>query len=233
MTKLTIVQIERIELRFSRESWSFSRRYRAEIDAHFADRKRQTPALWNGQVLLLRDPDISDEIFRGICFAVDYASFLAWRDWGFPGEETKENVAQGALRSADGAYLLGVMADHTSHPGSIHFPSGLPDLNDVTDASVNLHASMLREISEETGLIADDFVSSLYWRTIYGGPRVAHFKVLQLNEDATTLRTRILNHLARDPQPELADIRIVRSANDLRPEIDPTTTAFLNHIWSK
>ena len=45
----------------------------------------------------------------------------------------------------------------------------------------------------------------------------------------TSMRERILNHLASEATPELADIRIVRSRRDYDPMMPPFVTAFLDH----
>jgi hypothetical protein len=44
---------------------------------------------------------------------------------------------------------------------------------------------------------------------------------------------RILAHLAREAQPELAGVRIVRSPADFDPMMPPFVTAFLTHVWSR
>jgi len=233
MAELNVIPIARIELSFASDPWPFARQRRAEIDAHFAERRRKNPKLWNGQVLMLRDHAISGEVFRGTCFAVDYASFLAWHDWNFPDDSVSDCFAQGALRAADGAFLLGVMAAHTANAGLIYFPSGTPDLDDVIGTSVDLDANMRREIAEETGLDTAELVAASTWHTILDGPRIAHFKMFQAKENAETLRARILAHLARDPQSELADIRIVRGPADLEPSTFPTTAAFVKYVWRR
>ena len=51
-------------------------------------------------------------------------------------------------------------------------------------------------------------------------------------DTAAVLRERILDYLAREREPELADIRIVRGAADLDPMMPPFVTAFLRHVWS-
>ena len=58
-------------------------------------------------------------------------------------------------------------------------------------------------------------------------------KPLQAPEPAEPLRARILAHLARDPEPELAGIRIVRGPADLDAMMPPFVIAFLNEMWSR
>ena len=105
---------------------------RAEIDAHFAAEQRERPKLWNGRVLLGRNPVFAAGRFSADYFETDFASFLAWRDWGFPDRGVFNGFGMGALRSRDGAFVLGEMGEHTSNAGRIYFPSGTPDLDDVS-----------------------------------------------------------------------------------------------------
>ncbi len=46
------------------------------------------------------------------------------------------------------------------------------------------------------------------------GALIAQVKVLRSGEQAQALRARMLDHLKRETQPELADIRIVRGPTD-------------------
>jgi hypothetical protein len=55
-------------------------------------------------------------------------------------------------------------------------------------------------------------------------------KVLQAHEPAELLRRRILDHLAREEAPELADARIVRSRRDIDPMMPRFVTDFLDYI---
>jgi hypothetical protein len=54
-----------------------------------------------------------------------------------------------ALTSGDGAFLLGVMADHTANAGKICFLAGVTDLQSVIRTHVDLEAGMWREVAED------------------------------------------------------------------------------------
>jgi 8-oxo-dGTP pyrophosphatase MutT (NUDIX family) len=232
MREISIMPIERLELAFASRPWPFASERRADIDAHFAQLQRSNPALWNGRVLMLHQHEIRTTVFHGAYLDTDFASLLAWRHWNFPDAAIKNCFAMGALQAADGAFLLGVMAAHTSNPGMIYFPAGLPDLSDIDDARVDLARNLMREVGEETGLGQPDFEAEPGWTTVLAGPRIAQMKRLRARETAADLRARILANLAREPQPELADIRIVRGPADFDPMMPPFVTAFLRHVWS-
>ena len=232
MTEITIVPVERLELAFASRPWSFASERRADIDAHFADLQRANPTLWNGRVLMLHEHDIRGPVFHGAYLETDFASLLAWRHWDFPDAAIKNCFAMGALQGSDGAFLLGVMSAHTSNPGYVYFPAGVPDLSDIDGTRVDLVHNLMREIGEETGLGQADFEAEPGWTTVLAGPRIAQMKRLRARATAPELRRRILANLAHQPQPELVDIRIVRSPADFDPMMPPFVTAFLQHVWS-
>jgi hypothetical protein len=227
-----IVPIERLELVFAERPWAFAEARRVEIDARFAALKRQQPALWNGRVLILHHYNITGTVFHGSWTLTDYASFMVWKDWGFPEAGVRDCFAQAALRSADGAFLLGVMAPHTANARQIYFPSGTPDPSDVVGATVDLDRNIWREVTEETGLTAADLDAEPGWLTVVDGASIAHYKIMRSDEDAEALRARILAFLARERRPELCDIRIVRSPADFDPMMPRFVTAFLRHVWA-
>jgi hypothetical protein len=100
-------------------AWPFAEARRAEIDAHFAEKQREKPATWNGRVLLGRNLVFSGGRLSASYFETDFASFLAWRDWGFPDPGVFNGFGMGALRCADGAFVVGEMGGHTSNAGRI------------------------------------------------------------------------------------------------------------------
>jgi hypothetical protein len=229
----SVVRVERLEVGFVPRPWHFADERRDEINAHFAEMQRRKPALWNGRVLLLGDFAMHGGIFRGACFDVDYASFMSWQDWDFPDKSVHDCFAMGTILSSDGAFLLGEMGSHTFNAGQVYFPCGTPDLNDVAVDRVDFEGSIARELKEETGLDVAEFAAEPGWYTVRGGVLVAHMKLLRAHESAVALRARILDHLAREEVPELADIHIVRGPGDLDPAMPPFVISYLRHIWSR
>ena len=208
-------------------TWPFAETRRAEINAHFAEKQREKPATWNGRVLLGRNLVFSGDRLRASYFETDFASFLSWRDWGFPDPGVFNGFGMGALRCADGAFVLGEMAPHTSNAGRIYFASGTPDLNDIRDGVVDIPGSVTRELEEETGLLPGEYESDPDWHCIYTGTALAMIRLLHVNMSGEALRERIERNLAAQDQPELSAVHIVRSARDFKPAMQRFVTAFL------
>jgi hypothetical protein len=230
MRKGTIASIERLDLTFAPRPWPFADQRRAEIDDHFKALRKDKPALWNGRILLLHNYGIRGPVFCGDFFETDYASFLAWRDWGFPDATVWACSSMGAIMAADGGFLLGVMGNHTANAGRIYFACGTTDLQSVVGTSVDLEASLWREVTEETGLTAVDLTAEPNWHTVFHGSRIIHIKVLHARETADALRARILANLTRETEPEFTDIHIVRRSADIHPKIEPFVLTFLNSV---
>jgi 8-oxo-dGTP pyrophosphatase MutT (NUDIX family) len=226
-----IVRIRRLELAVAPRPWPFAEENREGIARHFAQLKESKPAVWNGRIMLLHHHAIAGDVFRGGYLETDYASFVAWRDWGFPDASIRNCFSLGALRASDGGFLLGVMGTHTLNAGKIYFPAGTPDPSDIVGETVDLAASIRREVAEETGLAPDAYEAEEGWTCVLTPTHIAQIKLLHTPETAPVLRERILRHLAREAQPELTDIRIVRGPADLDPMMPPFMTAFLMHAW--
>src|SRR3979490_895798 len=151
MTQFAIHRVTSLDLAVQKWSWPFAERRRAEIDAPFAEKQREKPKLWNGQVLLGRNPVFAGDRLTASYFETDFASFLAWRDWGFPDKDVFNGFGMGALLSSDGAFALGEMGQHTSNAGRIYFPSGTPDLDDINGGALDMSGSIARGGEGETG----------------------------------------------------------------------------------
>ena len=228
MNDIPIIPVARLDLRFEPAPWRFADERRHEIDTHFAKLRVERPEMWNGRVLLMRRGEIAGDVLTGAYLETDFASFIAWRDWGFPDKAVRNCFAVAALRSSDGAFLLGVMGNHTATAGQVYFAAGTPDPNDIVGEIVDLERGVMRELTEETGLGLADVDPQDGWHATPLGQRLALMKIVQAREDAETLRKRILAFIAGEPEPELAGVHVVRGVNDLLPKMPPYVAAFLS-----
>lgn len=232
MSEISVVALDDVAFAFAPRDWPFAQERRDEIAAHFAAKQVETPALWNGRILLVNDWSVASRVLRGTYFATDFADFLAWRDWDFPDRSVMNCFAMGAIRTADDAFVLGVMGSQTANAGKIYFPAGTPEPQDVVDEHVDLVGNIEREVAEEIGLTGADFNAEPGWTAVVDGQRMALMRVLRAHAPADQLEARIRAHLASEEQPELDDIRIVRSRADLDPMMPAYMAAYLEWAFS-
>ena len=226
MAPIAIHRVTQLDLNVRPRRWLFAEQRRADIDAHFAVQQREKP-IWNGRILLTRDPDFSADRFSAGYFETDFASFLAWRDWGCPDKDVFNGFGMGALRCSDGAFILGEMGQHTANAGRIYFPSGTPDLDDIREGAVDMSGSVTREVEEETGLTPADYRASPHWDCVVSGAAIAMIRILHVDVSGEALRARIEANLARQEQPELSAIHLVHDTRDLTAAMPRFVTAFI------
>lgn len=215
-----LLKVGELDLRFEPTRWTFAERQATSIATHWARLTKAKPSLFNGKVLLLGQREIepgADGVLRlkGVFFETDYADFVAWGDFGHPGEPVDNCFAMAGLRCADGAFLLGEMAQHTFSAGQIYFPAGTPDPNDVFDGKVDLEASARRELFEETGVSAEETTMASGWTLVFSHQRIACMKLMTLPFPAALVKARIEAYLAEDPHAEFSRMHIVRGPCDI------------------
>jgi 8-oxo-dGTP pyrophosphatase MutT (NUDIX family) len=217
-----ILEVAELDLRLAPYDWPFAADRAGEIQAHWEERSKAQPSLFNGRVLLMSRHAFETRadgkiVLRGAYFETDFAVFLAWRDFGFPGAAVCNGFSMAALRGSDGAFLLGEMASHTANAGAIYFAAGTPDPQDVFGDRVDLLASLTREMEEETGIAARETAYGASWIVVDAPPRMACMKIMRLGVPASTAKVRIEEFLARDPRAELSAVHVVGSADDAVP----------------
>ena len=227
MTLPVIHRVTQLDLKFQPWSWPFADERRADIAAHFAVKQREKPKMWNGPILLARNPVFTANRFSASYFDIDFASFLAWRDWGFPDKGVFNGFGMGAPRCSDGAFVLGEMSQHTANAGRIYFPSGTPDLNDVSGGAVDMPSSVGREVEEETGLTSKDYRPGAHWDCVVSGSAIALIQILDVDGSGEALQARIEANLARQSQPEFSAVHLVRASSDLTSAMPRFVTAFI------
>jgi 8-oxo-dGTP pyrophosphatase MutT (NUDIX family) len=230
-----IEEIATIELRLEQRAWPFAIDRAKNIDAHWAELLSRNPHCYNGRVLLMHRIDVVGSAdgrrLEGACFVAEYKAFLAWRDFGSPDRAVSNLFGMAALRSADGAFLLGKMAHTTANAGQIYFPAGTPEPRDLVRGTVDLEGSVRRELEEETGIAANDVALEPGWSVVFQGPRVACMKSLRSTLSAAELVTRTAAFIAREKQPELAGLKAVFGLQDLDAQSMPDfILTYLRHM---
>jgi 8-oxo-dGTP pyrophosphatase MutT (NUDIX family) len=138
----------------------------------------------------------------------------------------------GALRCSDGAFALGEMGPQNATGGRVYFPSGTPDPSDIRDGKVDIAGSVAREMEEETGLLPADYRACADWDCVVSGAIIAMIRMLDVELTGEALRGRIEANLARQQQPELSRIHLVRGPRDLTPAMPRFVIAYLERQFS-
>ncbi|MEP9353910.1 NUDIX hydrolase [Xanthobacter sp. KR7-65] len=229
-----IAPVHALDFAFEPGGWPQMDARRAEIEAHFARRAADNPHLWNGPVLLLGAHAFRDGVLSGAFRQSDFATFTYWRDTGWRDEGLVNAFALAAIEGSDGGFVLGVMGPHTASGGRAYFPGGTPDPSDITaDGRVDLHASMLRELAEETGLSPADIARDDGFTALFDGPRIALMGRLVFDAPADVLAARIRAFLAAEARPELSDVAVVHAEADLTPAMAPFAVDYMRWRWAE
>ncbi len=227
-------KVDRLDCRLAPHDWVFAREESARIERHWAERCAANPTLYDGPVLLACRAGV--EVENGVrtlkleAFETRFSRFLAWRDFGWPDTSVYNCFAMPAVRSSDGAYLLGEMGPGHSAAGQRYFPAGTPGLDDViADGVVDLPGSLWRELGEETGLPAAEGAAEEGWTVIFDRQRVACIKRIDWPAPAAAIRARVRAFLAAEADPELCDAHLLAPGRYDDPRLPSFMSAFLAH----
>lgn len=219
---VTPVPITSLDLWLGRGKWVFAQDEKARIKEHWRKLADDNPKIWNGDVLICSSVELKDGGLKGQFLKTDYASFVAWRDWGWPDNTVSNCFGSAAVLSSDGALLYGRMASHTLNPGKLYPPGGSLEMQDVRpDGQVDVMGSIVRELEEETGLKASDAEKGELL-AIFEGPRLSVAQVFHFAARAEVLADQVRRYLPSAHEDELSDIEIVSSTS----QIDSTIPAY-------
>lgn len=197
-------------------TWDYARRHAEEIDRHWRRRTAESPAFFNGTIFVLERHTLTGDQLEARLMPVEFKSFLHWKEHGYPDDTVRDCFGSALIRSAEGHVLLGRQRAGNINAGLAYLPGGFIDPRDVAlDGTIDIAASISRELAEETGLGPGETVRAPGLILTFAGPMLSiavEFRAAMAGED---LRARIRAHIAADTDSELEDAVIVRSAGDL------------------
>jgi hypothetical protein len=209
-------RITNVSLRARGQIWHPPAHDRTAVEEHWLRRSAENPSLFNGIVYVLTDWSIARDVFSGVVAPINFKDFLYWSDQGKRDTGFLDCHGSAILTSKEGHVILGQAADHTLSGGTSSFVSGFIDRRDVmTDGTVDIEGSTLRELEEETGLTSDLFDRIAGFRITQDGPVFSIGIEYRARLSAHALRARILAAMALEAEPELSDVHVVRSTEDL------------------
>lgn len=213
-----VVRISGVALKVAEGAiWPFAIEREAEIDAHWVRRSAETPHFFNGVIHMTRNPVVANGVLSAELVRTDFKSFLYWREMGHPDRSVGDAFGSALLRSAEGYVVLGKQLPGNINSGLAYLPGGFIDVRDVTvDGTVDIEASILREVREETGIEASELERVPGFLLTVFGPAMSIAAEFRSKLSATEMQARVRAHIASSgAEPELEDAVIVRSRADL------------------
>lgn len=212
----TVTAVESCEISVGPAAWTYAHSLSAEIDDNWRAAVRDNPNFFNGTIHLMDQLDIAAGKLAARLLRTEFKNYLYWRQKGFPETGVRDGFGSALIQSRDGAYLLGRQRAGNVNAGLVYLPGGFIDARDVDAAgNIDIAASIIREVAEETGLSATDLSPRPGFIVTQHAAQVSIAKTLDVAMDADALAARIARHIAAEPDAELEDVVIVRTAADL------------------
>lgn len=216
MSGITVNSVTSVELIAAGVALRPDAVYHAAIDANWQSAVATNPKYFNGTIIVGASVRHSPTALTANCHPMQFKDFLYWRHLGKPDWGFFDLFGSAVIRAAGGEILLGVAAGTTMNAGSAYFVGGFIDPRDCTaNGTVDITASIARELAEETGLNGVTVVRQPdTWVTVHGR-MISVAQAFHSAADAAALRAAILTFAVASADRELADVIVVRSMDDL------------------
>lgn len=216
MRSAKITFVDDCDLSVSGEPWAFARDNADAIEAHWQHCLAANPAYFNGRVFMLSQSRIESGCFYGRLIEVEFKTFLYWKEMGQTDTTVCDVFGSALIRSGDGAILLGRQRAGNLNAGLVYLPGGFIDPRDADAVGrVDIRASVLREVEEETGLRAHTLAVSDGFLITTVGQQVSIAVELVGDGEAARMMTFMRDAVAHEAAPELEEIVAVRTQADL------------------
>jgi ADP-ribose pyrophosphatase YjhB (NUDIX family) len=213
----SILRTTDLALRVTPDPWPFATRNASAIESYWDARSAANPSLYDGRVFVLRRLDVAAGRVTATFSLERFSAFLYWRDGGLPDDgKTLDGFGSAIVRTADGAILLGRTALDTMNPGHVYLPGGFLDARDLADATtIDLDASIARELAEETGLDAARLERRPGYMVARHGRHCSLAIEYRTRETAAEITDRFARGRAGSTDGELTALHAARSLQDL------------------
>lgn len=209
-------RIDSCVLRASTSRWQLASDAAADIEAEWHKVQAGNPNYFNGTIYLVDGLSLGDGALAATLLRSDFASYLYWRERGFPQSGVRDGFGSALIRAGDGAYLLGRQRPGNINSGLTYLPGGFIDDRDVAaDGSIDIAASIARELLEETGLTDADVAMLPGYLVTETGAHLSIAKTFSSPLGGAELKSVIERHLAKDAKSELDGVSIISALGDL------------------
>ncbi len=211
-----IGRINRLRLTTTDTPWPFATDNRAAIADHFERRRDGNPAFFDGQVFVLRQLSREPDAITGTFSLERFSAFLYWRDGVSSDSTILDGFATAVVRSAEGHVLAGRAAGDTLNAGRVYLPGGFIDARDRRpDGTIDIDASVARELAEETGLAVADLARMPGYIVARHGRHCCFAIEYRSPLTAAALLDRVRSSFAATADGELTELLAIASADDL------------------
>jgi 8-oxo-dGTP pyrophosphatase MutT (NUDIX family) len=199
------------------ETWPFAETHADVIDANWAHASETNPSYFNGAVHLVCGLRFDDNRLDASLLRTDFKSYLYWRQQGFPQADVLDGFGSALLRSADGKIILGRQRAGNVNAGLTYLPAGFIDERDVgPDGSIDIAASVVREVIEETGIAASALVRDAGYYVTRAGPQLSIAVPFRLAMTAADFIRVAERHIALSEASELEAVIPVAARADMK-----------------
>lgn len=211
-----IGRIDRLRLTTTDTPWPFATDNRAAIADHFERRRNGNPAFFDGQVFVLRQLSREPDAIAGTFSLERFSAFLFLRDGAGSDSTVLDGFATALVRSAEGHVLAGRAAPGTLNAGRVYLPGGFIDARDRRpDGTIDIDASVARELVEETGLTATELTRIPGYIVARHGRHCCFAIEYRSPLPAAALRDHVCRSFAVATDGELAEVLTIGNRDEL------------------
>jgi len=209
-----MLAVDAAEIVFDPAPHPYELAHASAIEANWQAEIAANPAYFDGKVMLFSTIRWHERRIEGRCHAIRFATYLHWRR--HRADASAEHLYAHAMPvSSDGALVAIRMSPGTANAGRVYFAAGSFDMSDVKDGHLDIDFNMEREVMEETGIELSGTRRDPGFHGFSANNGTVIVRRYFLDETADALAVRIRAFIASDPDPEISEPVIIRSAGDL------------------